>query len=78
MTCSVAAVRLSRELKRTRQAEAYEVIAGRRRIVVAVRNAAVLRIVVPAAAAIHAVVALWPLSFMVRENNFSRNLFVCA
>lgn len=40
------------------QAEAYIVVAVRRRVVVAVRYAAILRVVVPTAAAIHAVVAL--------------------
>ena len=40
------------------KAEAYVVVAVRRRVVVAVRDAAILRVVVPTAAAIHAVVAL--------------------
>jgi len=41
------------------QAEADVVVAVRRVVVVAVRNAAVLRVIVPVAAAKNAVVALW-------------------
>ena len=51
--CSSAAIRLSCELKG--EAEAQVVVAVRRRVVVAVRSAAVLRVVVPAAAAVHPV-----------------------
>ena len=40
------------------KAEAYIVVAVRRRVVVAIRDAAILRVVVPTAATIHAVVAL--------------------
>jgi len=59
ITCSVAAIRQSCELKRADEAEADIVVAVVRPVVVAIRDAAVLRVVVPTAAAKHAVVALW-------------------
>ena len=54
----MAAIRHSRDLKGTNKAEADIVVAVRRRVVVAIGDAAVLRVVVPRAAAVHAVVAL--------------------
>jgi hypothetical protein len=54
--CSSGAIRPHYELED--EAEAEIVVAVRRLVVVAVSGAAILRIVVPAAAAIHAVLAL--------------------
>jgi len=54
----VDVVRLSRELQGRGEAEAEVVVTVRRPVVVAIGGAAVLRFVVPAAAAIHTVVAL--------------------
>ena len=51
-------IRLSRELEGGNEAEAEVVVPVRRLVVVAIGGAAVLRFVVPAAAAIHTVVAL--------------------
>ncbi len=63
MACSVVAIRLSCELKGTGQAKADTIVTVRRPVVVAVRGTAVLRVVVPTATAIHAVVTFWPLPF---------------
>ena len=60
--CSSDAVRTSCELEG--EAEADVIVAIRRRVVVAISGAAVLGVVVPAAAAIHAVRALWRLTLI--------------
>ena len=53
------AIRLSCALKGQSEAEADVVVAVVRRVVVAIGGTAILRRVVPTAAAIHAVRALW-------------------
>jgi len=58
MACLVAAIRHSCKLQGRNEAEAETVVTVQRRVVVAVRRAAVLRIPAPVAAAVHAVVAL--------------------
>jgi len=58
IACSVDAIRLSIELGGRSEAEADVVVPILRRVVVAVRDAAIHRVVVPGAAAIHAVRAL--------------------
>ena len=63
IACSVDAIRPSIELGRRGEAEAEIVVPILRRVVVAVRDAAILRVVVPRAAAIHAVRTLWQLTF---------------
>ena len=69
-TCSVAAIRHSRDLKGTNKAEADIVVAVRRLVVVAIGDAAVLRVVVPRAAAVHAVVALMVFAAAVKVRFF--------
>jgi len=61
ITCSVAAIQHSCELKRTGEAEAdivVPILRSREFGIVAISGAAILCVVVPTAAAIHAVVAL--------------------
>ena len=77
ITCSVAAIRHSCELKRTNKAEADVVVPIVRRVVVAIGGAAILRVVVPTAAAIHAVVALSVIDHW-RKSTLSRKFRVLA
>jgi hypothetical protein len=53
--CSTVVIRLNSELEGKNDAEAQVVVAIRGRVVVAISDAAVLRVVVPATAAIHTV-----------------------
>ena len=63
IACSVDAIRPSIELGGRTEAEAIVVVPILGRVVVAIRNAAILSVVVPAAAAQHTVRALWRLTF---------------
>ena len=76
-TCSVVAIPHSRELKGTDEAEAEVVVTVRGRVVVAIGDAAILRVVVPRAAAVHAVVTLLVFDRW-RESTLSRNFLVRA
>ena len=77
-TCSLEAIRPSCELqgKRT-EAEANIIIAVGRPVVVAVSGAAVLGVVAPAAAAVHAVLTLWRLTTKRKgiKNHFKKKFF---
>jgi hypothetical protein len=53
--CSRSVIRLSFELKEDNKAEAYIVVPIRRRVVVPIGGATILRIVVPATTAIHTI-----------------------
>lgn len=66
--CSSVAVRLSCELED--EAEADVIVAVLRPVVVAVRDAAVLGVVVPAAAAVHAVIALMMIDLLCPKVRF--------
>jgi len=70
IACSVDAIRPSIELEGRSQAEADVVVAVVRRVVVAIRGAAILRVVVPRAATVHAVRALWRLTLKSQKYNF--------
>ena len=59
----MVAIRPSCELQGKGEAETEIVVAIVRPVIIAIGGAAVLRIVEPAAAAIHAVRALWRLTF---------------
>jgi len=63
IACSVDAIRPSIELGGRTEAEAIIVVPILGRVVVAIRNAAILSVIVPAAAAQHTVRALWRLTF---------------
>ena len=70
-------IRLSRELEGDSEAEAKVVVPVRRLVVVAIGGAAVLRFVVPAAAAIHTVVALAVFDHC-PKSTLSLKFLVCA
>lgn len=74
--CSSGAIRQHYELEG--EAEADIVVAVRRLVVVAISRAAVLSIVVPAAAAIHAVLALYAIGPFKRKSTFFRSIAASA
>jgi hypothetical protein len=73
----VDAIRPSIELGGRNEAEAEVVVPILRRIVVAVRDAAVLRVVVPGAAANNAVRALWRLTFEPQKYALAQIFCIC-
>ncbi len=78
ITCSVEAIRHSRELEGKRQAEAEVVVAITRLVVVPVGGAAVRRIVEVAAAAVHAIGALRRLTFLSINYFFPKHRTFCV